>query len=61
MTYEFLWMHASGEQLRQIAALVEGGTLRPVVGKSFPFDQTPQALDALGKGGLRGKVVITGP
>ncbi|MGF0116972.1 NADP-dependent oxidoreductase [Promicromonospora sp. Marseille-Q5078] len=61
VSYEFLWMHASGEQLRQIAALVDDGTLRPVVGKTFPFDRTPQALDALVQGGLRGKVVITGP
>ncbi|MEL7977817.1 NADP-dependent oxidoreductase [Isoptericola sp. F-RaC21] len=61
VTYEFLWMHASGEQLRQIAALVDDGVLRPVVGKTLPFDQTPQALDALGAGGLRGKVVVTGP
>ncbi|AEF41597.1 NADP-dependent oxidoreductase [Hoyosella subflava] len=59
--YEFLFMTASGDQLRQIAALVDNGILRPVVGKTFSFDQTPQALDALAKGGLRGKAVITGP
>ncbi len=61
VSYEFLFMTASGDQLRQIAALVDDGTLRPVVGKTLPFNQTPQALDALSKGGLRGKVVITGP
>ncbi|ANC29898.1 NADP-dependent oxidoreductase [Isoptericola dokdonensis] len=61
VSYEFLWMHASGEQLRQIAALVDDGTLRPVVATTFPFEQTPQALDALAAGGLRGKVVVTGP
>lgn len=60
VSYEFLLMAADGDQLRQIAALVEDGTLRPVVGKTFPFDQTPQALEALAQGGLRGKVVITG-
>lgn len=61
VTYEFLFMGASGDQLRQIAPLVNDGTLRPVVGKTFPFDETPQALDALAKGGIRGKAVITGP
>ncbi|MFE9201915.1 NADP-dependent oxidoreductase [Micromonospora sp. NPDC007230] len=61
VTYEFLFMSASGDQLRQIAALVDDRTLRPVVGKTFPFEETPQALEALAKGGLRGKVVITGP
>lgn len=60
VSYEFLWMHASGDQLRQIAALVDDGALRPVVGATFRFDEIPQALDALSEGGLRGKVVISG-
>ncbi|WP_156761949.1 NADP-dependent oxidoreductase [Microbacterium karelineae] len=61
VSYEFLFMAASGDQLRRIAALVDDGTLRPVVGKTFSFDQTPQALTALATGGTRGKTVITGP
>lgn len=60
VSYEFLLMRASGDQLRQIAQLVETGTIRPVVGATFPFDQTPQALESLAKGGIRGKAVITG-
>jgi NADPH:quinone reductase-like Zn-dependent oxidoreductase len=58
--YEFLFVRASGDQLRQITALVDQGVLRPVVGKVFGFDQTPQALQSLSKGGIRGKPVITG-
>lgn len=61
VNYEFLFMDASGDQLRQIATLVDNGTLRPVVGKTFPFNETPQALDALAKGGIRGKAVVTVP
>jgi NADPH:quinone reductase-like Zn-dependent oxidoreductase len=63
VSYEFLFMHASGDQLRRIARLVDDGALRPVVGRAFRFDQTPQALEALSKGGIRGKAVIsnTGP
>jgi NADPH:quinone reductase-like Zn-dependent oxidoreductase len=61
VTYEFLWMSANGEQLRQIAQLVDAGTLRPVVGATFPFDRTPEALASLGAGGVRGKVVVEGP
>ena len=57
--YEFLFMHASGDQLRQITALIDQGALRPVVGKVFGFDQTPQALTSLSQGGIRGKAVIT--
>lgn len=57
--YEFLLMRASGDQLRQIAALVDEGVLRPVVGTTFPADETVQALDALARGTVRGKAVVT--
>ncbi|MCF4121112.1 NADP-dependent oxidoreductase [Antribacter sp. KLBMP9083] len=59
VTYEFLFMRASGDQLRQISALVDKGVLRPVVGRVFDFDQTAAAVQSLGKGGIRGKAVIT--
>ncbi|WP_049575362.1 NADP-dependent oxidoreductase [Nocardiopsis sp. SBT366] len=59
VTYEFLFMRADGDQLRRIGALVDAGELRPVVGKVFPFEQTPQALRALARGGIRGKAVIS--
>lgn len=61
VSYEFLLMEASGEQLRTIATLVDDGVLRPVVGKTFTFDETPQALVSIAKGGARGKTVITVP
>lgn len=61
VSYEFFFMEASGEQLRTIAALVDDGTLRPVVGRTFPFDETPQALASTAKGGTREKTVITVP
>lgn len=59
--YEFLLMSASGDQLRQISGLVDGGVIRPIVGRTFPFSETPQALASLAKGGIRGKAVVTGP
>jgi len=59
VTYEFLFVRASGDQLRQITALVDQGVVRPVVGRVFGFDQTPQALQSLSQGGIRGKAVIT--
>ncbi|MGW7680613.1 NADP-dependent oxidoreductase [Kribbella sp. NPDC054772] len=61
VTYEFLFMRASGDQLRQIGALVDSGVLRPVVGRVFDFDQTVQAVQSLDKGGIRGKAVISRP
>jgi NADPH:quinone reductase-like Zn-dependent oxidoreductase len=59
VTYEFLFMRASGEQLREITRLVDEGSLRPVVSKVLPFDQTVEGLAALRKGGIRGKAVIS--
>ncbi|WP_104163752.1 NADP-dependent oxidoreductase [Cryobacterium sp. N22] len=61
VTYEFLFMRASGDQLRLIATLVDDGVLRPVVGRVVPFDHTIQALQNLEKGGIRGKTVISNP
>lgn len=58
VSYEFLFMRASGDQLREISALVDDGVLRPAVGKVFSFDQTPEALQSLAAGGIRGKAVV---
>lgn len=59
VTYEFLFMRADGDQLSRIAALVDEGALRPVVAKTYPFEQIPAALADLASGGGRGKVVAT--
>lgn len=61
VSYEFLFMHPDGGQLQQIAALVDSGALRPVVGQVFRFDETVEALQRLGTSGLRGKAVISNP
>ncbi|WP_416975835.1 NADP-dependent oxidoreductase [Streptomyces sp. 4F14] len=58
--YSFLFMRASGDQLRELTALVDAGRIRPVVDRVFPFDQTVQALEYVEKGRAKaGKVVIT--
>lgn len=57
--YTFLFMRASGDQLREVAELVDGGVLRPIVGRVFPFDETVSGVDSLAKGGTRGKAVIS--
>ncbi|MDR6416885.1 NADP-dependent oxidoreductase [Pseudarthrobacter sulfonivorans] len=59
VSYEFLFMRASGDQLRQISALVDAGILRPIVGKVFTFVEAPEALQSLAAGGFRGKAVLT--
>jgi alcohol dehydrogenase len=59
--YSFLFMQASGEQLREIAALIESGAVRPVVDRVFPFECTPEALAYVEAGHAKGKVVIKRP
>ena len=56
--YAFLFMKASGSQLRQIAQLIESGAIRPVVDKVFPFESTNEALAYVESGRAKGKVVI---
>ena len=59
--YQFLFMRAHGDQLREITALVDAGVLRPIVGKTVPFEQTATALSTLESSGTRGKVVMVNP
>ncbi|MGJ0389230.1 NADP-dependent oxidoreductase [Microbacterium sp. CGR1] len=59
VTYEFLFMRADGQQLNSIATLVDDGVITPVVSKSYPFEQIPDALLDLVAGGGRGKIVAT--
>ncbi|WP_311258731.1 NADP-dependent oxidoreductase [Microbacterium sp. WCS2018Hpa-9] len=59
VAYEFLFMRADGDQLGRIATLVDEGVLRPVVAKTYPFEQIPAALADLAAGGGRGKIVAT--
>lgn len=58
VSYSFLFMKASGSQLRQITPLIESGAIRPVVDKVFPFDATNEALAYIESGRAKGKVVI---
>ncbi|EOM77524.1 NADP-dependent oxidoreductase [Rhodococcus rhodnii] len=57
--YRFLFMRADGAQLSEVSRLIESGAIRPVVGASFAFERTPDALAALTAGGVQGKVVVT--
>jgi hypothetical protein len=44
VSYSFLFMQANGAQLRELATLDDAGHLRPVIGKTFPFGQTLEAI-----------------
>jgi NADPH:quinone reductase-like Zn-dependent oxidoreductase len=56
--YEYLFMRADGEQLREITRLVESGVIKPLVEKVFPLDQVRDALAYSESGRATGKVVI---
>ncbi|NTG72150.1 NADP-dependent oxidoreductase [Agrobacterium rhizogenes] len=58
VSYSFLFMKPSGEQLGQIAALIETGAIRPVIDRVFPFEKTNEALAYVETGRAKGKVVI---
>ncbi len=56
--YSFLFMKANGAQLERITALIDAGTIRPVMDKVFPFAATNEALAYIETGRAKGKVVI---
>jgi NADPH:quinone reductase-like Zn-dependent oxidoreductase len=57
--YSFLFMHADGARLAELARLYDAGALRPVVDRTFGFDQTLEAVALVEHGTAHGKVVVT--
>ncbi|MCF5666347.1 NADP-dependent oxidoreductase [Pseudomonas marginalis] len=58
VSYAFVFMRASGAQLDKITALVESGSIKPVIDRTFTFDSTADALSYVEQGRSKGKVVI---
>lgn len=59
VSYRFLFMRADGAQLQAITALIESGAIKPVIDRTFPFQQTADALSYVEQGRAKGKVVVT--
>lgn len=57
--YSFLFMRADGQQLAEIARLIDPGAIRPVIDRVFPFAHTPEALAYVETGRAKGKVVVS--
>jgi NADPH:quinone reductase-like Zn-dependent oxidoreductase len=57
--YSFFFMRADGAQLKSLADLYDAGTLRPVLDRTFPFDETLEAMAYVEQGRAKGKVVVT--
>ncbi|TNJ30746.1 Alcohol dehydrogenase, zinc-binding protein [Giardia muris] len=58
VTFSFLFMQPNGEQLREIAHLVDDGKIHPVIDQVFPFEAINDALTYVETGHAKGKVVI---
>jgi NADPH:quinone reductase-like Zn-dependent oxidoreductase len=46
------------EELTTLRALIESGTVKPVIDRTYPLSQVPDAIRYLEEGHVRGKVVI---
>jgi NADPH:quinone reductase-like Zn-dependent oxidoreductase len=49
----------SGDDLRVVKELIEAGTVTPVVDRTYPLSDVPEAIRYLEEGHARGKVVVT--
>jgi alcohol dehydrogenase len=56
--YDWSMTESDGDQLADVAALVEAGAIVPVIDRAFEFEQLPEALSYLETGRARGKVVL---
>jgi len=54
-------MHPDGKQLAEIADLVDAGAVKPIIDRTFTFDQAKQALLYSKSGRAKGKIVIEIP
>jgi NADPH:quinone reductase-like Zn-dependent oxidoreductase len=54
-----LAMKPDKKDLAFIKELIEAGKVTPVIDKSFPLSELPEALRYYGEGRSRGKVVVT--
>jgi len=59
VSYSFLFMRASGDQLAEITSLIDSGIIRPVVDRVFPFASTKEAIAYVESGRAKGKVVVS--
>ncbi|MFJ2755516.1 NADP-dependent oxidoreductase [Nocardioides sp. NPDC087217] len=57
--YSFLFMRGDGAQLKTLAGLYDSGALRPVLDRTFKFDETIDAMAYVEQGKASGKIVVT--
>jgi len=57
--YRFMLMQPSGVQLAEIATLIDGGIIRPVIDKIYPLERVKEAIAHSETGRATGKIVIS--
>ena len=45
--------------LQVLREFLEAGKLRPIIGRTYPLGEAPEAMRAMEAGNTRGKIVIT--
>lgn len=58
VAYSFVFMRAHGAQLKEITRLIEAGIIKPILDRTFAFQQTAEALAYVEQGRAKGKVVV---
>jgi NADPH:quinone reductase-like Zn-dependent oxidoreductase len=49
----------NGPDLETLASMIEEGAVTPVIDRTYPLSQTPEAMRYLETGHPKGKVVVT--
>ena len=57
----YVFVRPDGDELRELAELVQGGKLRPHVEEVFPLERAAEAHERLEGGHVRGKLVLSVP
>lgn len=58
VSYKFFLMRPDGATLEKIANLIDSGVIKPVLDRTYPFEQAADALKHVESGHARGKVVV---
>ena len=57
-TVRFFVANIERDDLAYLGSLLESGTIRSVIDRTYPLEQAPDALAYLGEGHARGKIVV---
>lgn len=53
-----MFIHPSGQQLRDITTMIEAGKIKPIIDKVFDFKETQQAIESSESGRAKGKIIV---